>query len=540
MSSKNNRKNPVAGNQNNAPMQDPTSGQVLDNTDNKGGATGDVEHIPGSDTILEPGPASDPVEGNSNVNKDQRSTVTAEPKEFPDVVGEPNQASDQDSGSESGKSSDDSAADESDGGKASEAPAESKDDSSETLETSGPSEAVDAPLPEASLTGDAGAVQDDGLQSSEGTQAQESSGEQGAAPEDKAEPAAVAPEAAEPESGEKVTVGEAEAKKLTEEDLRALYSRILPEDALKGWDFATLFLYHESRVQPAKTRRGNWPVDIRRQRTLTDWSSDELLDWVDGSIKTPKGVDEQALEEELYKRFRMPGNWTVEAAKHYALTGERPEYTSQGVLKDDATRKAKSIHHWQYKELRSALLKEIDTDFTEEELLEQLRQRLGLTQSFSAARLLDSLPEMPSEANVDNMLLKSKLEEYKNIMSKNGSNLTEATAATAQVILYKAIRLVMQRDTQSFYEGWNILLDFINENYNTLFISDKARRGWAQMKVSKSASSTFEDLLTLLIHTRRPAGRVQEAKLYDLNHILRYVTSEEERNNVVIYYSPAQ
>jgi hypothetical protein len=121
-------------------------------------------------------------------------------------------------------------------------------------------------------------------------------------------------------------------------------------------------------------------------------------------------------------------------------------------------------------------------------------------------------------------------------MSKYGKNLSEVTAGKAQTTLYKAIRRVMARDIVAFHEGWTIISDFINENYNLLFKYEIARRGYSQLDMSKSAALTFEDLMTLLIHTRAPNTRAREAKQYNLTQIMRYVPSEAERNNVIHFY----
>lgn len=518
-----NRKNPMVGNKNEAPMTDPGTGQVLDNTDNKGGHLDQVEHVAGSDTRLRPGPASDPVEGNSNVETDHRDKVTVAQGGGADETFERGISLKEGQGGSSADSKDAEDAPSEEG----DAPSDQASEGSEgrqAEEGAGEGEPVSSSLSEAGPAADDAASEDDGLQSSEESDAaqQDGSKESDESREDQTAP---------------VTLSVAEAKDLSEADLRAMYSRILPEDALAGWDYNALYMYHLHRVQPEKTQRGNWSVDVRRQRALNDWSSDELLDWIDGSIKTPKGLVDDDLWDEIYKRFRMPGNWSVDAAKKYITTGERPEYTTQGVLKEDKTRDEKAVGHWTYLELRSALLGEIDSGFSKEELLEQLRKRLGLGDTYSGSRLLEQLPELPTEAHVDNVLLKSKLDEYKNAMTKNGDNLSGATAASYQVSLYKAIRAVMARETQDFFEGWNILLDWINENYSALFVDDKARRGWAQMNVSKQASSTFEDVLTLMIHTRKPGNRNTLAKVYSLDHVLRYVTSEEERSNVITYYN---
>lgn len=534
-----NKKNPVAGNQNQRPMRDAGTGQVLDNTDSKGGHLGDVEHIAGSDTILHVGPLSETVEANSNVQKDPRNQVTVDAQAGESPVNQPadaqatageGDAKPTQAQESSGDQPTDARRGESD--QAGQSPTEES-----AQKPDGASQGADAktaPDSTQGAKGDAAGVpaakSGDAVRSSDQTKAQDQEGGEKAS--------LTSPEAAAPAAEQTVALTTKEAVKLSDSDLRALYKHKLPDDTLASWDYGTLLTYHENRLMPIKTQRGNWPVDVRRDRGMKNWNSTELLDWLSGDINKPKSVLEEDLWDEIYKRFRIPGNWSHEQAKAFIQDDVKPEYTESGVLVEDSSREQKSISNWTYKELRSALLGDVKSKFTQEELLEQLRKRLNLSDNYSGSRLLESLPETPTEANVNDTLLSSKLDEYKNVMLKNGTNLTPETAGQAQVMLYKAIRSVMAREPQSFHEGWNIILDFVNANYSQLFTDEKARRGWAQLgTLSKAAISTFEDILTLIIQTRAPGNRAQAAKLYSLNQILRHVTSEDERNNIVHYYA---
>lgn len=324
---------------------------------------------------------------------------------------------------------------------------------------------------------------------------------------------------------------------LTLERLREIYAGQIPADAMLAWDRTTLMSYHLTRDQPTKTARGNWPVDVRRAQGPEIWGGSELDDWLDGIIPTPKGVDEELIHDEIYKRYRIPNNWTYAATKTYLKSNVSPEYTEHGVLVDDRMRDLKPVAHWTHLELRSALLGQINSPHSKEDLVASIKSRLGLSDNFSASRLLETLAQTSTESSMDNTLLKSKLDEYKLTMSKYGKNLTDVSAGKAQVMLYKAIRKVMARDSIGFSEGWTIILDFINVNYQLLFLPDIARRGYSQLDLSKNAALTFEDLMTLLIHTRAPNTRSREAKLYKLDQILRYVPVEEERANVIHFYA---
>lgn len=371
-------------------------------------------------------------------------------------------------------------------------------------------------------------------------------GEEGAEPDAPAveEPAVEEEDQVAPEEEGEPTPDEEESAEPTDptslEGLRASLVGVLTVDALAAWDRDTLLTYIETKAQPTKTARGSWPIDLRRGQSMINWTGGELADWVDGLILTPKGMDEELIYDEIYKRYRLPNNWTHEAVKLFVQTGEHPAVTEHGVLLEDRMRERKTASQWTHLELRSALLDQIETDIPKEELVDSLKARLGLSSEFSGQRILETLAETPTEASMDNILLKSKLDEYKEVMSKYGKNLTDDTAGKAQVMMYKAIRQVMARDSVGFTEGWNILLDFVNTNYTLLFLPEIARRGYNQLGISKSAALTFEDLMSLLITTRAPGTRQREAKIYKLDNILRYVPNEEERQNVILYYADAQ
>ena len=138
---------------------------------------------------------------------------------------------------------------------------------------------------------------------------------------------------------------------------------------------------------------------------------------------------------------------------------------------------------------------------------------------------------------MDNVILRSKLEEYKVGFTKNPTHLTEKTAGDCQGMLYKAVRDVMRREYADFAEGWNIILDFINDHYALLFSAEKARRGWPSVALSSQQLALFEDVLTLMIHTRDPKYRAQAAATYNLETILRHLPIESERRNLFMYYT---
>jgi hypothetical protein len=330
---------------------------------------------------------------------------------------------------------------------------------------------------------------------------------------------------------------EAPAVRYSDEELRRKLKGVLEDDALEAWDYDSLYLFETKQVLPHRTPRGEWPVDIRRKRNIKAWTANSLLDWVDGNIKTPKGVDEDDIYAELYRRNKLPGNWSREDAIEYVKTGKKPGYTKHGVLIKDSMRDGAPVSHWTHLELRSALLDEIGSPHSKEEMVDALRKRLGLKDTFSARRLLDTLEESPTEANMNNTLLKSKLEEFRTVMIKPAVHLTEKSAGDAHKALWQTLRDVIRREPAEFHEGWNIVLNFVNDNYNTLFLMERRHRGWSMISLSKSALTTYEYLLTLMVETRAPNARSNPGTC-NLNTILRYVTNEQERSNIIHFYTP--
>lgn len=336
-----------------------------------------------------------------------------------------------------------------------------------------------------------------------------------------------------------VEVAESEVERPAVQKLRERLAGVLDGDALAAFDSVALTLFDEKRVIPQKTSHLEWPVDIRRTKNMSTWTDGALVDWANGEIKTPPGIEEAALHDELYRRYRLPGNWTESAAVHYINTGVKPAYTDKGVLIEDRTRATAIIQHWTFKELKAALLGEIDTlGHATEDLVKVLRQRLGLSEATSHEKILESLNTDTDEVTMDNVLLDAKLSEFKNAITSKGANLSADSAGKAQKVLAETIRKVMAREPQAFHEGWLKLLNFVNAEYNTLFTPEKARRGWAQINLSVSAVRTYEDVLTLLINTRNPATRAQDVKQHNIERMLKYV-SEADRQNVIQFYQSA-
>jgi len=343
-------------------------------------------------------------------------------------------------------------------------------------------------------------------------------------------------------SGELEQAEEAPIKPLNEwttAALRVYLEGQVGKDPAYAWSRDQMLTWSETGAYPKKTHRGNWIYDARRTHVTKSWSANELMDFIDGNLVLDKNIQEHDVWEEAYRRWKAPVGWTQEAFREYVYGGTQPERTASGVLVDDRMRDQKQVHHLTYRELRAALLGEIKVPHKHEDLVSQLRKRLGLSENHSEQRLLEMLPNTSLEVSMDNTLLRAKLEEYQAAITRNPATMTEATAGACQGMLYKAVRAVIKREYNEFVEGWNIILDFVNEQYANLFTPEKRARGWSQVNLSKQQLQLFEDLLTVLIATREPGNRGAR-NTYNLEIVLRHLPEENERQNLFIYYSNGQ
>lgn len=320
-------------------------------------------------------------------------------------------------------------------------------------------------------------------------------------------------------------------------DLRAKIKTALGDEPAAAWSREDILLYLQVGAYPAKTQRGNWVYDSRRTALVTAWTADELLDFVEGRLKFDTHFDQGLAWEEAYRRYKAPPAWTHDDFREYVCTGVKPDYTASGLLVNDRQRDNKRPGHLTFKEIRGALLGEIEIKVPREELMAQYRLRMNVGNGFSDDRLLQSLASSPTEVSMDNTFLVAKLEEYKTAMTRNEDTLSEATAGQAQAMLYKAVRALLKREFNEFNEGWNLLLDFVNENYAALFDPYKARRGWSQINLNATQLRFFEDLMSLVIATRDPIGRSNAARAYNLEVVMHHLPEENERQNLQVYYA---
>lgn len=335
------------------------------------------------------------------------------------------------------------------------------------------------------------------------------------------------------EAAEEVVV---EVTTTSEQELRDSLKNVLSEDERLAASTAQLILYRETGMRPRRTKRNNFVVDVRRNSSVKEWKSSELEDWLEGAIDT--SVSDQTIRAEIQRRWKIPGNWCDDDVAQYVLHGIEPAKTPSGLLVKDKQRDAKTPGEWIYPELCAFLTGELSTSYDRKVVLGEMRKRLGLTERYDEELFLKNLDSDNKMANSDDLFLKARLTEYKTVMSRPTKNLSAETMAAAQTMLYKAVRQVMARsEYASFAEGWNIVLDFINENYTQLFTETLAYRGWNALQMNSKTRSLFENLFTLLIATRSVRERKEIIAIYNLDNILRYLTSEKERQNIVTFYA---
>lgn len=310
---------------------------------------------------------------------------------------------------------------------------------------------------------------------------------------------------------------------------------VLPADYLAAWTDEDILAYKDVGITVPKTKDGFWVRDRRRGVNPRKWPSLELRAALRGELVYPRQVSEEDIYEALIIKYGLPGNWEYADVITFLDTGEKPAYTEAGVLIRDRSRALKRLDHWTCKELKAALVGQIESKYDKEALLKVLKPRLGLSETYASGFLLKNL-DVTTESTMNNTLLASKLEEYKQARTKPGARLTEKSQGEAQGILYDAIRRTMKRESHEFKEGWCLILDFVHANNAKLFDGAKAFVGWAQIPMKGTQAQTFEDLLTLICATANPAERKSGAAKYQLKTILQYVVNEQERNNIIAFY----
>jgi len=349
------------------------------------------------------------------------------------------------------------------------------------------------------------------------------------------------PESSGKEESQVVEVQEEEVVQTAPEELtlREELAGKLPKEWLETWGDDALRRFKETGEKQRKTLRGNWPSDARRHPSPTKWRINELKDAIDGFIKIKDTETEELVWQELYARYRLPGVWSREEAWMCIEHGVYPKKTPSGLWVNDTQREAKSLADFQYVELRAAILGEIETKFSREELVNAIRDKLCLKSSYDENYLIKKIfPEDNLSMNDRDVMLKSKLEEYKSVMAPASGEVSDEIAGAAQTMLWDQISKVMARPYPEFREGWNIILDFVNENYNILFKPELAYRGWRNLGFSGVKVTTFEEILALIINTRSTKNRMVQAGIFKPETVIRRITNENIRQNILAFYQP--
>lgn len=298
------------------------------------------------------------------------------------------------------------------------------------------------------------------------------------------------------------------------------------------WTDAECKAYLDKDILPAKTTQDNWVNDVNRESNLKEWDQSEIIDFVNGEIKVSSKRAAELVWGEIYLRYKLPGNLTIKEAKQYILNNKPIEYTDNGVLVKDDIRESLWLDQWTYKEVRAALLGNIKTKKTHDELVQALRENLDVSDEFSEELLTRNL-EKEKFSKMSNMIFESKLEEYKRgrTAPTNGRKVGDANA-----MLLRQVRKLIGKPYPEFKEGWNALTSFVKREENTLFHDRVRYEHWDQVPLSGKDLDAITDLLTLLVLSVDPVNRQKglgDEMIFDL---VRNLGTQEEIEKIVTYY----
>lgn len=308
-------------------------------------------------------------------------------------------------------------------------------------------------------------------------------------------------------------------------------------DDVDAWTQSSVDTYLMLGTLPPETKRGNWVFDARRTSDITLWSTDTLLDYMEGHLDIQPKISEDVIWNEIYRRYNASRSWIRDDVKAFALTGKKPETNADGLLVNDLIRDDKILSDLSYAELRAGANGTINVKFSKEDLIDEITRRDGIVIPTPDAKILEQAAEKPT-MSLDNTILKSSLERYKQaLLVQNHKRLTQETIATQQMLLYRCIRNVLKTsDYTEFSAGWNIILDFVKHYESTLFSYERIHQGWGKLTLSLPEITLFGNLLTLLYDTRDPASRRSNFQKVALTAVFKQITSDIEVRNLTGFY----
>lgn len=309
--------------------------------------------------------------------------------------------------------------------------------------------------------------------------------------------------------------------------------------SVEHWSNQEIFQWLKTGVKPTLSSGGLYTNSPARANLhAEEWSKDELVGWLKGELSATKSAPEDALMDAVITKWRLPAEWNEEVVKGYVLFNRQPEKTTNGLWVDDQVRARKAAKHWSLEEIRAWAAGEVQPGIlaTDQELIRESRIRFHLSEGLSDERLKHLVAVMKEEPlSMSIQLVKDALSAYAAGMGP-GVKVTEAEAAGFQQSLYRTFVRVLNMQGREFVDGWTLILDFLNNNRNTLFTEKKRNRGWGQLKMATRDRTTFEQILDLAIRTADPATRYENARNVNLGVALRGITSEASRQLIMQYY----
>lgn len=337
------------------------------------------------------------------------------------------------------------------------------------------------------------------------------------------------------ESSEEVQVGSKRSKHNLEAIIEGL-TGILPQRALDEWTLRALLDYKDHGIRVELSKRNNYKYSRKRAVKVSDWSTDELLDWMEGDVVPHRSTRTEDLWDEIYLRWKIPSDYTEEAAKAFILDNVVPETTDKGILIEDRRREKTSLLDLTYPELCSIYLDEVSSSFSKTEVKERLKTITRTISEEQFEKVINRFKEGNKNMTTLTDQMIGVLESRKELYIKYGDRVTDDKLANNTKAIYNNLRRVMKADYAEFSEAWRSLLKYVDNNYSLMFNPSQIRRGWYMVELSQANVAVLDRLLTLIVGTRNASTRRSDIKMYNMDHILELVINSKERENMIGFY----
>ena len=311
---------------------------------------------------------------------------------------------------------------------------------------------------------------------------------------------------------------------------------ILPQRALDEWTLRALLDYKDHGIRVELSKRNNYKYSRKRAVKVSDWSTDELLDWMEGDVVPHRSTRTEDLWDEIYLRWKIPSDYTEEAAKAFILDNVVPETTDKGILIEDRRREKTSLLDLTYPELCSIYLDEVSSSFSKTEVKERLKTITRTISEEQFEKVINRFKEGNKNMTTLTDQMIGVLESRKELYIKYGDRVTDDKLANNTKAIYNNLRRVMKADYAEFSEAWRSLLKYVDNNYSLLFNPSQIRRGWYMVELSQANVAVLDRLLTLIVGTRNASTRRSDIKMYNMDHILELVINSKERENMIGFY----